>query len=250
VRIRFLGTGASGGTPGRGRSARLESSALVEHGARVLIDATRHFAVQSDGLEDLDAVLLTHGHRDACGGMAALGAWWSQRASSPLPVLASPATIAVVRERSRRLDCCELVRVRPGQPRRIGSLSVTALTVPHARDRRFPTFAWRIEAGDRVLVYASDVARLTSALRRFANGADLLVVDGAMWRRRLHTHLTIDAELPDLCTWPVRRIRLTQIGRTAPPHERLRREVASLCAKAAPAYDGLDLRVGEATDPA
>ena len=37
---------------------------------------------------------------------------------------------------------------------------------------------------------------------------------------------------------------LTQIGRTAPPHERFEREVQALCAKAAPAYDGLELWVG------
>ena len=64
-----------------------------------------------------------------------------------------------------------------------------------------------------------------------------------MWRRRLLTHLTIDAELPELCTWPVERILVTQIGRTAPPHVRLAREIATLCPTATPAYDGLEIEV-------
>jgi hypothetical protein len=56
-----------------------------------------------------------------------------------------------------------------------------------------------------------------------------------MWQRSLFSHLTIDRELPALCRWPVERILVTQIGRTAPPHEALERAVRSLRPKARPA---------------
>ena len=243
MRIRFLGTGASGGTPGEGRSARRESSALIDAGPRVLIDVTRDFREQARGIDALEAVLLTHAHRDACGGIAALRSWWWERASDPLRVYASPQTIRAVRARVGRLDHCAFVPVRSGQRRRLDRLTLSALTVPHARERRYPTYAWRIHAGGAPLVYASDVARLTPALRRFSGRAGLLVIDGAMWRRRLFTHLTIDAELPELCTWSVERLVVTQIGRTAPPHSRLAREIAKLCPRATPAYDGLEMEV-------
>jgi hypothetical protein len=88
------------------------------------------------------------------------------------------------------------------------------------------------------------VARLEPPLARLSRGADLLVVDGAMWGRTLFSHLTIDRELPGLCRWPVERILLTQIGRTAPAHARLAREVAALCPRAAPAWDGMRLGLG------
>lgn len=91
------------------------------------------------------------------------------------------------------------------------------------------------------MVYASDVSRLERRLQQLADGAELLIVDGAMWKRSLFTHLTIDRELPALCNWPVQRILLTQIGRTAPPHEELERAVAALCPRAAPAWDGLEV---------
>lgn len=65
-----------------------------------------------------------------------------------------------------------------------------------------------------------------------------------MWHRRLFSHLTIDRELPTLCRWPVARILLTQIGRSAPPHRRLEREVAALCPRADPAWDGMTLDLG------
>ncbi|MDQ4130645.1 MAG: MBL fold metallo-hydrolase, partial [Actinomycetota bacterium] len=70
TRLVFLGTGASGGTPGSGRSLRRESSLLVRAmEATVLIDATRHLPAQVEGVNHLDALLLTHAHRDASGGI-------------------------------------------------------------------------------------------------------------------------------------------------------------------------------------
>jgi phosphoribosyl 1,2-cyclic phosphate phosphodiesterase len=243
TRLRFLGTGAAGGTPGRGRSHRLESSLLVEAGVRLLIDVTRDFERQSRALERLDAVLLTHAHADACGGVAELRRWLRSRGVERLPLYAGAATIAALEERFRRLDHCDFVPIRPGRRRHLGGIELSALEVPHAREERFPTFAWRIREDRRVLVYASDVARLTPELERFSRGASLLVIDGAMWRRQLFSHLTIDRELPRLCDWRVERIVLTQIGRTAPAHERLEHETRRLCHRARPGHDGLTLKL-------
>ena len=73
--------------------------------------------------------------------------------------------------------------------------------------------------------------------------ATVLGLDGAMWRRRLFSHLTIDEALPTACSWSVDSIVLTQIGRSAPPHEELPHLVAGLCPKARAAYDGLVLSI-------
>ena len=240
MRLLFLGTGSSGGTPGHGRSGRLESSLLVSGGTALLIDVTRHFAIQAKRLARIDAILLTHGHRDAIGGLPQLRRWWlEQRGTPPIDIFLSEATAAIIRTRYRRLEHCRLRVVAPGHSHRVGSLAVSALTVPHAREPRFPTYAWRLSAGTRAVVYASDVAYLTRELERFCVGATVLILDGAMWRKRLFSHLTIDESLPTACSWPVDSIILTQIGRSAPPHAQLQRAVAELCPKALAAHDGL-----------
>ncbi len=240
--VRFLGTGASGGTPGVGRSLRRESSMVAWfEGVWILVDVTRHFSVQAPALGGIDAVLLTHAHRDACGGLAQLRAWLRERGGGPVALYAAPGTLADVRRRFARLDHLELVAVGEAEQQRCGPWRMSALEVPHAAHPYTPTYAWRISAAGFTLVYASDVASLTSQLRAFAAGASLLVVDGAMWRRRLFSHLTADEALPALCEWDVERIALTQIGRSAPPHEALASAVGRLCARAFPAYDGLEV---------
>lgn len=242
-RLTFLGTGAAGGTPGRGRSCRRESSVLVESvRGSVLIDAPAGV----EGLADLDAlraVLITHAHRDAVGGLPGLRRECARLGNGPVRLLASPEALSVVAPSAGALDPLVPVPVQPGSRRRAAGFQVRCLEVPHARERRFRAFAWRLRHGDASVVYASDVARVEAPLARFSRGTDLLIIDGAMWRRGLYSHLTIDRELPDLCRWPVGRILLTQIGRSAPAHATLAREVAALCPRAAPACDGLRIEL-------
>lgn len=240
MHLTFLGTGASGGTPGRGRGERRESSLLATSGATtVLVDATRDLADQLPDAAGVDAVVLTHGHRDASAGVAVLRE--VRAGPPPLPVLAHHRTHRVLRGRYRHLDHVELTDVAPEERRRIGAFDVVAVEVPHAHDDRFPTYAWRLEAGADALVYASDVAELTPALERLSRGADLLVLDGAMYGRAMFTHLRIEEAVPVVCGWDVGRILLTQIGRTAPPHEELAGTVHGLCGRAVPAHDGLQV---------
>ena len=230
------------GRPGGVAPEGFESSLLVSDGGALLLDVTRHFAEQAARIERIDAVLLTHGHRDASGGLAALRRWWRQEElASPIPVYASRQTIAVLRARVARLDHCRFVATEAGQRGRARGWMLQALEVPHAPHARYRTFAWKLTRGATVVVYASDVARLTALLRHFCGGASVLVIDGAMWRRRIFSHLTIDEALPQLCDWDVEQILLTQIGRSAPAHAELARLVARTCPRARPAHDGLEL---------
>lgn len=82
-RLIFLGTGTSQGVPMIGcgcevcrssdpRDKRLRASALVDYcGMRILIDAGPDFRQQMlrEGVSHLDAILLTHNHKDHTGGL-------------------------------------------------------------------------------------------------------------------------------------------------------------------------------------
>ena len=83
TRLTFLGTGTSQGIPMIGcgcavccsddaHDKRLRASVLVEHqGLRILVDAGPDFRQQMlrAGISDLDAILLTHNHKDHTGGL-------------------------------------------------------------------------------------------------------------------------------------------------------------------------------------
>lgn len=205
----------------------------------LLLDVSRDFHEQAASFHGLDAVLLTHAHRDAAGGLSQLVDRASRHGPGRVAVYGHPDALTRVRRDHRR--AARHVALRPVTPRRrmrIRGWSVTALEVPHGGDD-FPTLAWRVSGQGRRLVYASDVARLTEELQRFCRGVDHLVLDGATWRRRIFSHLRVDQDLPVACKWSVDRIWLTQIGRSVPPHEQLDREARELCPRASPAYDGL-----------
>ncbi len=83
MKLTFLGTGTSQGVPVIGcrcevcasadrRDRRLRTSAMVEtRGRRLLIDAGPDFRYQMlrAGVSRVDAILLTHEHKDHIGGL-------------------------------------------------------------------------------------------------------------------------------------------------------------------------------------
>ena len=102
-KITFLGTGTSQGIPMIGcnckvcksadpRDNRLRTSALVEHnGLRILIDCGPDFRQQMlrQRISDLDAVVLTHQHKDHTGGMDDIRAFNYFRQAA-FPIYAEP----------------------------------------------------------------------------------------------------------------------------------------------------------------
>ena len=83
TKLTFLGTGTSQGVPMIGcgcevcrstdpKDKRLRASVFVEHqGLRILVDAGPDFRQQMlrEGISSVDAILLTHNHKDHVGGL-------------------------------------------------------------------------------------------------------------------------------------------------------------------------------------
>lgn len=241
MKVIFLGTGASGGTPGEGKSHRKESSLFIQGQINILVDVTRHFSIQSKNINKIDCILLTHGHMDACGGISQLRAWYKKRQNTrPIPVYAHPQTIKIIQKKFKLLDHCRFYPLTPSQTVKLNSWKITPLLISHSKDPKFPTFAWKLKKNQTV-IYASDIAKLTAQFKKFCRGTNLLIIDGATWKRKIYSHLRVDKDLPKLCQWKVGKIILTQIGRSAPSHEIFTNQVKNICPKAMPAYDGLEI---------
>lgn len=235
--ITFLGTGASGGTPGKGKSKRLESSIFIQNKTCILIDVTRDFSEQVKAVKHIDYILLTHGHKDAIGGIPQLSRW--HKMQKPIPIIANTKTIQGIKRHYKRFNHCKFFEVRTDEKLTVGDFGIVPLEVPHTRSKDYSTFAWKITQKGKTVVYASDIASITPEFRNFCQNADVLIIDSAMWKKKIFTHLTINESLPIICQWKVKKIFLTQIGRSVPPYEILTKELPVLCPRALLSYDGL-----------
>jgi phosphoribosyl 1,2-cyclic phosphate phosphodiesterase len=106
MKLTFLGTGTSQGVPiiacdcltctsEDPRDKRLRTSALLEwDGQRVLFDIGPDFRTQMlrENIRDLDAIVLTHAHRDHIGGLDDIRPI-NFRQERPMPVYATRQVI-------------------------------------------------------------------------------------------------------------------------------------------------------------
>ncbi len=260
VKITFLGTGSAGGCPRRGhtdelcvdarkrgsRSLRRRSSALLKtKGATLLIDAGPDVLTQLAlvRVRKLDAVFLTHEHADATGGLHALNAWLRARGLT-IPLHAFPRTV----KRVHRRDFKNLI------PRPITSLmevmvhdaNVASFAVRHGIKHDIPTAGFKIGG----LVYASDMDGAPWTSMWVMRNARVLVLDAALWSiKSLRGHLTVTEAIALAQKLKPKKLILTQLGHTFPPHREAERMVQAYAKlKNVPfpvhlAYDGLVVRI-------
>jgi phosphoribosyl 1,2-cyclic phosphate phosphodiesterase len=257
MQVLLLGTGPASGVKGRGRTARTRSSALVSwKGFNLLIDCSPDFEkqIKREKIEKIDAVILTHAHRDATGGIGKL--------PPEVPIYAERQTI---RQISRRFKTqrSSWYFLQPAKNVRIGPFSITPFRVLHSYPPKFPTLGFRVDGSfskrtgflskrEGLLVYASDVREIPKESWRFLKNADVLVLDAAFWfGYRLPNHFSIEEAIEIGKKAGAKKLVLTQIGNTYPPHERAEEEIkkygsASLTTGGKNiilGYDGLKLTV-------
>jgi ribonuclease BN (tRNA processing enzyme) len=231
--MRLTVVGCSGSCPGRDSAA---SCYLVEQdGFRLLLEMgngalgplQRHLDPAS-----VDAVLLSHLHADHCLDMCAYVVYRRYHPVGPLPripVLGPAGTherLATAYEPASRAglrDVFEFAAVTPGE-RQLGPFRLRFDRVNHPIE----TYAVRVEAGGRVLVYSADTGS-SDALIRLATGADALLCEASF------------ADAPDLPA----NLHLT--GREAGEHA-AKAEVGRLLVTHLPPWTDRDRVLLEAAD--
>ncbi len=251
--VTILGSGTSGGVPriacgcrtctsSDPRDRRTRASALLAFGEmRVLIDAGPDLRAQAlrERMDRLDAVLLTHEHADAIGGLDDLRRF-NELHGGYLDVRAYADSLAIVVDRFR-------YAFDPGQRRFVGIPMLRPVEVAGPfliGGRRFVpvpvVHGERVIAGYRTggFAYCSDVQRIDRDGRILLRGLDTLVVSAL--RDIPHpTHQTVDEALELIADLRPRKAYLTHLD-----HDLMHAEVeARLPDGVAVAWDGLRLRV-------
>nr|WP_055510324.1 MBL fold metallo-hydrolase [Nonomuraea pusilla] len=176
--MRLTVLGGCGAWPAAGQAC---SGYLVEHeGFRVLVDpgyATLPRLLELVRAEDVDAVLVSHGHPDHCSDLNPLLRARALGDAPPaaLPVHAPPGALDAVLALDRAgmlAGSFEPHDLRPGTPCEVGPFLMEAFPLPH----HVPNAGLRLSAGGRTVAYTGDTGP-DPALVTLAADADLLLAE-------------------------------------------------------------------------
>lgn len=257
MRLTLLGTGTSMGIPQIGcgcavcrsadpRDHRGRSGALLESGGTtLLIDSPPELRLQllGAGVTRVDAVLYTHEHADHVSGIDDLRVFSVAR-RAPLPLFASPATLAVLRAGYRYIfddgvelfagtskPRLELHELAPGRPESIAGIDVLPLGFEHGHST---VLGFRFGP----VAYLTDVKRVPELERERLRGVEVLVLN-ALWWRPHPTHLSIPEAIETAQAIGARRTVLTHLTHETGHAELLSRLPPGI----EPGYDGQTLEI-------
>jgi len=253
VRITFLGTGTSQGVPmiactcrvcssADPRDKRLRSSVLLEvDGKNIVIDTTPDFRMQmlQARVRHLDAVLITHSHKDHIAGMDDVRAF-NYFQQSPIDIYATHAAQEVI---TREFAYAFAEVKYPGvpdirlntvdeQPFDVKGVEVIPIRVWHYK---MPVLGFRI--GD--FTYITDANRIQDEEKAKIKGSAVLVLNAL--RKEPHiSHFSLDEALALADELSVPQVYFTHISHQMGLHAEVNQQLKP---GRALAYDGLVLEI-------
>ena len=252
--ITFLGTGTSQGIPMIGcdcdvcrsedpRDKRLRSSALIRYeGHNFLIDAGPDFRQQMlrEKISHLDAILLTHNHKDHTGGLDDVRSFnYLEKRSFPIFCEAH-----VMESLKKEYYYAFTETPYPGAPEmdihlidsrpfEIDGIPVTPIRAMHYK---LPILGFRFGS----CAYLTDANYIPETEYGKLQGLDIFVLNTV--KRGHHiSHFALEEAIEVCRRVGARRSCLTHLSHMLPCHAELTQELSTLPFPIQPAYDGLRL---------
>ena len=223
--VTFLGTGTSQGVPVIGckcevctssnyKDKRLRSSILIStETTNVAIDCSPDFRQQMlrENVEDLDAILFTHHHKDHVAGMDDVRAF-NYRWKKNMQIYCSDQTsIALKKEfpyvfTDKKYPGTPNVEINliKNRPFKIQKTTITPIKVKHYM---MSIFGFRI----RDFVYLTDVSAISDIEKEKMKNADLIILD-ALRKTKHISHFNLDQAVALLEEVQPKRALLTHIS--------------------------------------
>lgn len=252
MKITFLGTGTSQGVPviackcnvclsGDKKDMRLRSSIMIEmEGKRLIIDCGPDFRQQMlrENISSIDAILVTHGHKDHIGGLDDVRAF-NYILQRPTDVYATSEVQRMVR---REFAYAFRGNKYPGVPEiklhQLGNkpFDVAGIEIIPIKSRHFNhqyVFGFRIDD----FTYITDAVEISAREKKKIVGSRVIVIN-ALRKRKHYSHFNLEEALFILKEMNPDRGFLTHISHQMGLHEEVNKELPGF---AELAYDGLVL---------
>ncbi|MDR0419355.1 MAG: MBL fold metallo-hydrolase [Prevotellaceae bacterium] len=208
MRLTFLGTGTSQGVPmiacdcevcrsTDSRDKRLRTSALVEvDGVNMMIDAGPDFRYQllRENIKRVDAILLTHEHKDHTGGLDDVRAfnYFLQR---PMDIYAEERVLDNLRWEypyafsKHKYPGAPEMELHPitGKPFKVSEVGVTPIRAMHYK---LPIYGFKVGG----LVYVTDANHIAEESKELMKGCEILVINALRYEEHL-SHFTVPEAL-------------------------------------------------------
>ena len=225
MRVRLLGTGTSQGIPIIGctgpvctstdeRDHRLRTSALVEvDGLNILIDAGPDLRQQllRCGVTRLDALLMTHEHKDHTGGIDDVRPI-NFLMKQPLNIYGQPRVMKAIRNdysyafATEQYPGVPQLVLNPIQPEPFEVKGVEVIPVK-VRHMTLPIFGYRI----RNFAYITDASFISETEKKKLKGVKVLVIN-ALRREQHYSHFNLEQALAVIDEVKPERAYLTHVS--------------------------------------